>query len=105
MASDEEEEPPANVQRRKQVTSDQRKQIISALTTRMEEGAENCALKYGSLKEVAILFDVSQPTVTQIWKRARDSFKDPAIQAFRASPVKKCGRPVKWSRDDMRESI
>jgi hypothetical protein len=55
MASDEEEEPPANVQRRKQVTSDQRKHIISALTTRMEEGAENCALKYGSLKEVAIL--------------------------------------------------
>jgi hypothetical protein len=40
MVSDEDEEPPANVQRRKQLTSDERKQIVSALITRMEEGGE-----------------------------------------------------------------
>jgi transcriptional regulator with XRE-family HTH domain len=61
--------------------------------------------KHASLKEVAILFDVSEPTVNRIWKRARDSFKDPEIKSFSASPLKKSGRPVKWSRDDMRESI
>jgi hypothetical protein len=30
---------------------------------------------------------------------------DPEINAFRASSLKKSGRPIKWSRDDMREAI
>jgi hypothetical protein len=48
---------------------------------------------------VAILFDVNKGTVSRIWKGARDSFNDPEIKLFCASPVKKSGRPVKWSRD------
>jgi hypothetical protein len=48
---------------------------------------------------------INKGTVNRIWKRARDSNNDPAIKSFCASPIKKSGRPVKWSRDDMRESI
>jgi len=54
MESDEEEEPPVNRHKREDLTSDERKQIVSALTARMKDGTENCALKRGSQKEVAI---------------------------------------------------
>jgi hypothetical protein len=54
MESGEEEEPPVNRHKREDLTSDERKQIVSALTARMKDGTENCALKRGSQKEVAI---------------------------------------------------
>jgi hypothetical protein len=74
MESDEEEEPPAKLPKRRQLTSDRRKQIVSELLTRMKEGDETCALIHGSLIEVAILFDISRSNVGRIWKRARETF-------------------------------
>jgi hypothetical protein len=60
----------------------------------------------GALIDLAKNFNVTAQTARQIWKRARQSFADPTIAAFRASPLKKyCGRKQKYDRQEVPDAI
>jgi hypothetical protein len=85
---------------------DQRKQIVSQLLLLVKEGGPEQKLVRGTLTDVAKNFNVTAQTVRMFWKRARQSFADPAIEAFRASPLKKnFGPKQKYNRDEVREAI
>jgi hypothetical protein len=91
---------------KKELTSDQRKQIVSQLLLRVKQGHPDQKLMRGALSDVAKNFNVTGRTVGKIWKRARQSFADPTIASFRASPLKKnCGRKQKFDRDEVRDAI
>ena len=99
------EPPPGNV-KKKNLTGGQVKQIVSQLLLLVKEGDENHSLKYGALKKVANNFDVTLKAISKIWKRGRESFDDPDIAAFRASPRKHLsGRKLKWNRDEVRDAV
>jgi hypothetical protein len=72
----------ANMPCKKELTSDQRKQVVSQLLLLVKDGDPDQNLMRGVLKTVATNFNVTGPTVSKIWKRARQSFADPTIAAF-----------------------
>jgi DNA-binding Xre family transcriptional regulator len=89
-----------------ELSSNQRKMIVSELLLRLKPDDENKKLRRGALTEVANLFAINPRTTARIWKRARRSYQDPAIGAFRASPRKSnSGRKQKYDRDAVREAI
>ncbi len=89
-----------------ELSSAQRRMVVSQLLARSKGEEENNKLKRGALTEVANLFAVNPRTIARIWKRARLSFEDPDIGAFRASPRKdRGGRMQQHDRDAMREAI
>jgi hypothetical protein len=89
-----------------ELTADQRKQIVSQLLLRLKDGIAPPELKRGALKEVANNFDVISKTISNIWKRALQSYEDPDIGAFRASPRKHIGgRHQKYDRDAVRAAV
>jgi hypothetical protein len=90
----------------KELTADQRKQIVSQLLLLIKEGDPEQNLMRGALKEVANNFNVNPQTVKRIWERGHQSFADPTIAAFRASPLKNnCGRKQKYESEEVREAI
>jgi hypothetical protein len=99
--------PPVKMPPKPELTSDQRKQVVSQLLLLLKDGNQPPELKRGALTAVANNFDVRPRTVGKIWKRARLNFEDPTIGAFCASPCKKnkCGAKQKWNRDDVREAL
>jgi hypothetical protein len=91
---------------KKELTADQRKQIVSQLLLLVKVGEPEQKLMRGALTDVAKNFDVTARMVGKIWKRAPQSFADPAIAAFWASPLKmNCGCKQKYNRDDVRDAI
>lgn len=89
-----------------ELTADQRKQIVSHLLLEVKIGSDPPKLRLGELSSVAIKFEVSTNMISRIWKRARESYADPGIGAFRASPWKnKSGRHQKYDRQAVREAI
>ena len=89
-----------------ELSSAQRRMVVSQLLARSKGEEENNKLKRGALTEVANLFAVNPRTIARIWKRARLSFEDPDIGAFRASPRKdRGGRMQQHDRDAIREAI
>jgi hypothetical protein len=75
-----------------ELTSDQRKQVVSQLLLLIQDGDHPPKLKRGMLTMVANNFDMKPQTVGKIWKRAHLNYEDPSIGAFHASPCKsKCG--------------
>jgi hypothetical protein len=44
-----------------------------------------------------------QITISRVWKRECQSYEDPSIHVFRASPLKKSGQPQKYDRNVVRE--
>jgi hypothetical protein len=89
------------------LTSDQRKQIVSQLLLLIKDGVAPPELKRGALKQVATNFNVQARTITTIWRRACQNYADPTIGTFSASPLKKknCGRKQKYDRDEVRAAI
>ena len=89
-----------------ELTSDQRKQVISHLLLLLKDGIAPPELKRGALTQVARNFDVRPKTIKKIWTRASQKFADPTIGAFRASPLKKnCDAKQKYDRDKVRAAI
>lgn len=82
---------------KKDLTSLQRKQVISDLLEGAEITAEGACLARGAVTRVAKKFAVSRPCISKIWKRAVDNWNDPEVQAYVSSPLKKghCGRKRK----------
>jgi hypothetical protein len=92
--------------RKKELTRDQRTQIVSRLLFELQHHGADGNFARGTLTAVAIEFHVCEKTIRNVWKRAVQNFQDPDIRQFRASPKKRnCGRPRKWNHDDVREAV
>ncbi len=101
------QEPPRRWMKGKELTAQQRRDVVARLLWELKDNGENTKFPRGVLTAVAGDFHVSHNTIRRIWARALQNFRDPTINQFRASPLKKnnCGRPQKWNRDDVREAV
>ena len=98
---------PPNNRKKKDLTSDQRKQIISELLLSAEMVGNEIKLTRGALAATAKNFDRDITTISRIWKTAKENKQNPVINAFRATPQKKgkCGLAQKWDREEMARAI
>ena len=98
--------PPEHIQR-KELTAEQRRNIVTRLLWELKDGHRNGKFGRGVLTAVADEFHVSHFTIRRVWKRAVQNFEDPTIRQLRASPRKSktSGRKKKWDRDEVRDSI
>ena len=76
---------------RKQLTAEQRQCILQALLLRSKDGT----LRYGSIKQVATEFQVSRLTVSNLWKRGKDSIAAGNSYMDVSSRKSNCGRKRK----------
>lgn len=97
--------PEQKEKRKRELTSDDRKRIVSTLVLSVQEGNPK-KLRRGVLSAVAESYQVNPQTIRRVWARALQNFEDPHVRAFRSSPQKnKCGRKKKWNADEVREAI
>jgi hypothetical protein len=100
--------PPAivNNRKRKDLTQEQRTEVVRRLLLEVKEGAQNFELRKGALLDVARSVGVVQTTVGRIWKRSlqRRSL-DGDFQAALQLRKGRCGRPQKWNREELMEAI
>ena len=66
----------------------QRQDAISFLLWEVKDHGPTMKFQKGVLTTVASEFCVSHNTIRRIWKRAVESFNDPDVKQFRASPQK-----------------
>ena len=93
-------------QLRKNLTSEQTREIVSTLLWELKDSTIEGKFRRGVVSAVANTFHVHETTIRRIWARALANFHDPNIRAFRASPQKKkCGRKKKWNHDEVREAV
>ena len=85
--------PPEHI-RRKELTSEQRRNIVTRLLWELKDGHRNGKFGRGVLTAIADEFHVTHFTIRRVWKRAIQNFEDPTIRQLRASPRKSktCGR-------------
>ena len=99
-------EPPPVDGKKRDLTSEQRRNIVSMLLLAVKPGDAEMNLRYGAIQSCADTYNVNRVTIRRIWKRALANFRNPDIRAFISSPKKKKnGRPLKWIRDDVREAV
>ena len=93
--------------KRKELAGKERQYIVTRLLWELKEGDHNAKFGRGVLTAVAEEFNVTDHSIRRVWKRAVQSFENPAVRQLRASPRKKknCGRKMKWNRDEVREAI
>ena len=98
--------PPDHV-RQKNLTAEQRRNIVTRLLWELKDGHRNGKFARGVLTALAEEFHVSYWTIRRVWKRAIQNFEDPTIRQLRSSPrkPKNSGRKKKWNRDEVREAI
>ncbi|KAI2507526.1 hypothetical protein MHU86_6914 [Fragilaria crotonensis] len=93
-------------QPRKNLTSEQTREIVSTLVWELKDSTVEGKFRRGVVSAVANTFHVHESTIRRIWARALANFQDPEVRAFRASPQKKrCGRKKKWNHDEVREAV
>ena len=63
----------ANVRRKPNLTNTQRRAVIEFLLSRVRNPDDPAKLVHDTLKEVAIRFEVTSETISQIWRRALQS--------------------------------
>jgi hypothetical protein len=91
--------------RKTELTSDDRKRIVSTLLLSVQDGNPK-KLRRGVLSAVAESYHVNPQTIRRVWARALQNYEDPDVRAFRSSPQKnKCGRKKKWNANEVREAI
>jgi hypothetical protein len=93
-------------QLRKNLSSEQTKEVVSTLLWELKDSTVDGKFRRGVVSAVANTFHVHESTIRRIWARALANFHDPNVRAFRASPQKKkCGRKKKWNHDEVREAV
>jgi hypothetical protein len=86
---------------KKELTSHQQNQIVSQLLLLVKEGNLEQKLVRGVLTSIANKFNVTAQTVGNVWTWAHQSFADPTVGSFWASPLKKISsRKQKYDRDE-----
>lgn len=100
-------DPPPLRERKRNLTSLQRRNIVSTLLLSVTPGDNNFKLVRGVVNDCANTYGVNRFTIRKIWQRALANYANPNIRAFISSPRKKSnsGRPQKWNRDDVREAV
>ena len=100
-------EPPPERGAKRDLTSQQRRNIVSTLLLSVKPGDPEMKLARGVIKSCADAYGVNRFTIRKVWQRALENYRNPNIQAFISSPQRKgrCGRPLKWNRDDVREAV
>ena len=84
--------------KRKQLTVQQRQAILQALIERSEDGI----LKRGSINAVAGQFNVSRLTVSNLWKRGKESIASGNQYMDISSRKSRCGRKRKDYTEELR---
>ena len=106
-APDPPQQPPRRKTKGKELSAQQRQDVVNRLLLELKGNRENTKFSKGVLAAVAADFGVANVTIRRIWARALSNFKDPTINRFCSEPLRKnnCGRPKKWNRDEVREAI
>lgn len=92
----------------KDLTSDERKQMVSRMLTLARHGDHGVKFPRGTITAVAAEFHVCTQTLRRVWARARENNLDPTVRQYQASPRKKgrrCGRKKKWDPEAIRDAI
>jgi hypothetical protein len=100
-------EPPPVRKEKRDLTSSERRNIVSTLLLSVKPGDPDMKLLRGVIQSCADAYRVNRFTIRKVWQRALANYHNPNIQAFISSPQRKgaCGRPRKWNRDDVREAV
>ena len=93
--------------KKRNLTSEERRAIVSTLQLSIKPDDPEMKLERGAIKSAAEVYHVDRLTIRRIWQRALANYHDPNVRAFVASPQRKgkCGRRLKWSRDQVREAV
>ncbi len=99
--------PPQQERMKRELTTDERKHIVSRLLTEDQQGGDVGKFPRGIITAVAADFHVCSKTITNIWTRAQENYDDPTVRQYQASPRKKrnCGRKKKWDSEAIMEAI
>jgi transposase-like protein len=99
--------PPPLSMKKPNLTSEERRSIVSALLLTVKPGDPNLKLSHGALTAVARDFNVNRKTIKKIWDRALANYHDPHVRAFVSSPQKRTnsGRKQLYDRDEVRAAI
>jgi hypothetical protein len=93
--------------RNRNLTGDERRQLISRLLTVGQSDAQGIKFPRGTITAVAAEFHVSTDTLRRVWARAQANYADPTVRQYQGSPKRKgrCGRKKKWDPEAIREAI
>jgi hypothetical protein len=80
--------PPDNV-RQKDLTAEQRRNIVTRLLWELKDGHWNRKFAHGVLTALAEEFHVSHFTIRRVWKRAIQNFEGPTIRQLLCSLPRK----------------
>jgi hypothetical protein len=99
--------PPPLDMRKRNLTSEERRSIVSRLLLSVQPDDPDFKLGRGIITSTADFYHVSRITIRKVWQRALANFRNPAIQSFISSPRKigNCGRKQKWNRDEVRAAV
>ena len=99
--------PPQLRAKKQNLTSEERRAIVSTLLLSIKPDNPELKSGRGVINSVAHAYNVDRISIRRIWQRALANFHDPSIRAFISSPQKKgkSGRPIKWDRDQVRETV
>lgn len=98
-------EPPPLAIKKRNLTPEERRNIVTSLLLVVKPDDPDMKLPRGAIKSCADTHNVTRWTINRIWERALANYRNPNIRAFRSSPEKKSGRPQKWNRDDVRSAV
>jgi hypothetical protein len=104
---DPQQAPPRQRGVNKDLTGDERKQMVSRMLSLARHGDDGVKFPRGTITAIASEFHVCTQTLRRVWARARENYSDPTVRQYQASPRKKgrCGRKKKWDPDAVREAI
>jgi hypothetical protein len=103
---DHEAHPPLEMKKRN-LTSEERRAIVSRLILSIKPDDPDLKLGRGVITATANSYHVSRITIRKVWQRALANYRNPNIRSFMSSPQKKgnCGRKQKWNREEVREAV
>jgi hypothetical protein len=82
-------EPPPMEGKKRDLTSEQRRNIVNMLLLAVKPGDAEMNLQRGAIKSCADTYNVNRFTIRKVWQRALENFRNPDIRAFISSPQKK----------------
>ena len=99
--------PPPLDMRKRNLTSEERRSIVSRLLLSVQPDDPDFKLGRGIITSTADFYHVSRITIRKVWQRALANFRNPAIQSFISSPRKvgNCGRKQKWNCDEVQAAV
>jgi hypothetical protein len=79
-APDPQQAPPPVIVIKKNVTSHERKQIVSKLLTLGQSDGDRMKFPHGTMKAVAAKFHVHPRTLKRVWARAQSNYINPTVR-------------------------